>query len=125
MSERKQFDKCVQPTREGPLTPAQTGEALHQVESERQFQQKNADTKTPFSRVTKGDTSEPQPQPPIEFSKLHHYSVQTPIYGLLLSALNLSSHYEILPGTEERQCKLENLVKQYQKTCDTLNEEAF
>ncbi len=70
-------------------------------------------------------TAETSQQPlhlPEEFdpSKFPHYSVQTSIYGLLLTALNCSEHYEKFPGTEARQQKLEDLVKDYLETCDAL-----
>ena len=61
----------------------------------------------------------------VDIAGLPHYSPQSPIYSLLLSALSLSEHYERLPGAQERQAKLESLLKKYQKTCDTLNEETF
>ena len=61
----------------------------------------------------------------VDIGGLPHYSPQCPIYSLLFSALNLSMHYEKSPGAEERQTKLESLLKKYQKTCDALNEEAF
>lgn len=67
----------------------------------------------------------PEKQPlrlPADFdpSKFPHYSVQTSIYGLLLSALNLSEHYEKFPSFEARQRKLEDLLKDYLETCDAL-----
>lgn len=67
----------------------------------------------------------PEKQPlrlPAEFdpTKYPHYSVQSSVYSLLLSALNLSVHFEKFPGFEERQKKLEMLIKDYQETCDPI-----
>ena len=47
-----------------------------------------------------------------------HYNVQASIYSMLLSALNLSEHFEKFPGVEERQRKLEDLITAYLATCD-------
>lgn len=67
----------------------------------------------------------PERQPlhlPVAFDprKYPHYKVQVAIYSLLLSALNMSEHFEKLPGKEERQRKLELLIKEYLETCDPI-----
>lgn len=79
----------------------------------------NADA--PQENIT-AETSQQPLHLPEEFdpSKFPHYSVQSSIYGLLLSALNLSEHYERFPNTEARQAKLEDIVKDYLETCDAL-----
>lgn len=51
-----------------------------------------------------------------------HYSVQSSIYSLLLSALAMSEAFEKFPGLDERQRDLGNLVKKYQDTCDPLKQ---
>lgn len=58
--------------------------------------------------------------PSFDPSKYPHYSVQSSIYSLLLSALTMSEHYEKYPGAEERQKKLDELIRDYQETCDPL-----
>lgn len=58
--------------------------------------------------------------PDFDPSKYPHYSVQSSIYSLLLSALNMSEHYEKYPNAEARQKKLDELVRDYQDTCDPL-----
>lgn len=58
--------------------------------------------------------------PEFDYSKYPHYSVQSSIYSLLLSALNMSEHYEKFPNSEARQKKLEDIVRDYQDTCDPL-----
>jgi hypothetical protein len=67
----------------------------------------------------------PEKQPlrlPRDFdpSKFPHYSVQSSIYGLLLSALSLAEHYERFPNSEERRKDLESILKKYLTTCDSL-----
>jgi len=67
----------------------------------------------------------PERQPlrlPREFdsSKWPHYDVQNSVYCLLLSALNLSEHFEKYPGYDDRQKKLESLLKDYLVTCDQI-----
>jgi hypothetical protein len=76
---------------------------------------------TPQENAT-AEVSEQVLRLPPEFdpNQFPHYSVQTSIYGLLLSALNLSEHYERFPNTEARQAKLEDIVKDYLETCDAL-----
>lgn len=53
-----------------------------------------------------GMNEEPPPEPrkpaDLDLSKNRHYEVQSSIYSLLLSALNLSERYERLPGANER-----------------------
>ena len=86
----------------------------------------NQDQKPPGTTTQAGKTKLPPEQQPLhlpaEFDprKYPHYEVQVAIYSLLLSALNLSDHFEKLPGVEERQKKLESLVKDYLDTCDPL-----
>jgi len=58
--------------------------------------------------------------PEFDYSKYPHYSVQSSIYSLLLSALNMSEHFERFPSAEARQKKLEDIVRDYQDTCDPL-----
>ncbi len=58
--------------------------------------------------------------PDFDPSKFPHYSVQSSIYGLLLSALSLAEHYERFPNREERMKDLEAVMKKYLATCDTL-----
>jgi hypothetical protein len=58
--------------------------------------------------------------PDFDPSKYPHYSVQSSIYSLLLSALNMSEHYEKYPDAETRQKILDDLVRRYQETCDPL-----
>jgi len=58
--------------------------------------------------------------PAFDPSKYPHYSVQSSIYSLLLSALNMSEHYEKYRGAAERQRLLDDLVRRYQDTCDPL-----
>lgn len=69
----------------------------------------------------------PEKQPlklPANFDprKHPHYSVQSSIYSLLLSALAMSESFEKFPGMEERQKELCILVKKYQDTCDPLKQ---
>jgi hypothetical protein len=54
--------------------------------------------------------------PDFDPAKFPHYSVQSSIYSLILSALHLSTHYEKWPGAEKRQAKLEKLLTRYLKT---------
>ncbi len=54
-------------------------------------------------------------------SKFPHYSVQSSIYALLLSAMGLSEHYERYPEKEARQKKLEEVMKDYLSTCNSLS----
>lgn len=54
-------------------------------------------------------------------SKFPHYSVQSSIYALLLSAMGLSEHYERYPEKEVRQRKLEEIMKDYLSTCNSLS----
>jgi len=49
-----------------------------------------------------------------------HYSVQSSIYALLLSALNLSEHFEKYHDFEERQRKMELVIKDYLETYDAI-----
>lgn len=49
-----------------------------------------------------------------------YYSVQCSIYSLLLSALNMSYNYEKVAGVAARVKKIEDLVVEYQDTCDQL-----
>jgi hypothetical protein len=56
----------------------------------------------------------------LDLDKHPHYTVQSTIYSLLLSALNMSEHYEKYPGAEERQQILDGIVRVYQETCDPL-----
>jgi hypothetical protein len=77
--------------------------------------------------VAESHEDEPAPEkaplhlpPKIDASNDPHYSVQTSIYSLLLTALNVSDHYENYPGAEERQRKLEDVTKDYLETCDAL-----
>ena len=49
-----------------------------------------------------------------------HYSAQTSVFSLLLSALNMAQHYEQYPGLEHRQKLIETALKSYQATCDPL-----
>jgi len=58
--------------------------------------------------------------PDFDYRDYPHYSVQSSIYSLLLSALNMSEHYEKFPGMEERQKQIEAVIKSYQNTCDPL-----
>ena len=67
----------------------------------------------------------PEQQPlhlPVQYDprKYPHYDVQSTLYCLLLSALNLSDHFEKFAGYEERQKDLEALVKKYLGTCDPI-----
>ena len=55
-----------------------------------------------------------------EQRKYPHYSVQSSIYSLLLSALSMAQHYERFPGEELRQELLAKLIREYQRTCDRL-----
>lgn len=65
--------------------------------------------------------SQPLTLPPdFDPTKYPHYSVQSTIYSLLLNALDLSVRYETRPGGAERQKCLEELILEYQKTCDAL-----
>lgn len=68
-----------------------------------------------------GQSPQTRPVPPaFDPSKYPHYSVQSSIYSLLLSALNMSEHYEKHPDAETRQKKLDDLVRDYQNTCEHL-----
>jgi hypothetical protein len=58
--------------------------------------------------------------PQFDPRKWPHYNVQSSVYSMLLSALNLSEHFEKFPGYESRQEKLEALIKEYQSTCDPI-----
>ena len=67
----------------------------------------------------------PERQPlhlPVAFDprRYPHYNVQSSIYSMLLSALNLSEHFEKYAGFEERQRKLELVIKEYLETCDAI-----
>ena len=71
----------------------------------------------------------PERQPlhlPVAFDprKYPHYNVQASIYSMLLSALNLSEHFEKYAGFEERQRKLELVLKDYLETCDAIKNRA-
>lgn len=74
--------------------------------------------------MNKAPTVEPQREPrkpaDLDMEKYPHYSVQSSIYSLLLSALNMSVRYEKYPGAEERQKTLDEMVLVYQNTCDAL-----
>lgn len=52
--------------------------------------------------------------------KYPHYDVQQSAYSMLLSTLTLVTHYEKYPGFEERQRKLELLLKDYLDTCNQI-----
>lgn len=68
-----------------------------------------------------GQPKQTKPAPPdLDLDKYPHYSVQSSIYSLLLTALNLSERYEKYPGAEERQEILDDMVRVYQNTCDLL-----
>ena len=68
---------------------------------------------------TQPSQREPSKVPPnFDPSRYPHYSVQSTIFSLLLSALNMSEHYERFPGAEERQRLLDRLVYEYQQTCE-------
>ena len=56
--------------------------------------------------------------PDYDATKYPHYSVQSSIYSLLLSALTMAEHYERWPGAEARKCILDHAICEYQKTCD-------
>lgn len=58
--------------------------------------------------------------PDFDPTKYPHYSVQSSVYSLLLSALSMAEHYERVPGMEQRQKKLDDVVKDYQDTCDAI-----
>jgi hypothetical protein len=58
--------------------------------------------------------------PHFDFSKYPHYSVQSTLYSLALSMLNMSEAYEKYEGFEERQKLIEKLILTYQDTCDQL-----
>jgi hypothetical protein len=59
--------------------------------------------------------------PPMYNPKTYpHYDVQQSVYAMLLSALSLANHFEKLPGLEERQKKLEAIMKEYLDTCENL-----
>lgn len=88
----------------------------------------------PAARTPAAETPEPpipESELPPERQPLHlpsafdprkhpHYNVQSTIYSLLLSGLNLSEHFEKYPGFEDRQRKLELLIKDYLETCDAV-----
>ena len=54
-------------------------------------------------------------------SRYPHYSVQTTMYSLLLSAMSMSETHERYPGFEVRQQKLESLLSDYHATVEPLN----
>ena len=62
--------------------------------------------------------------PDFDPSNYPHYSVQSSIYSLLLTALNMSEHYERYPNVDIRRNVLENAVIVYQDTCDALKVKA-
>jgi hypothetical protein len=89
--------------------------------------------KTESPKAAPARVEEPQPvselppekQPlslPDDFdpTKYPHYSVQSSIYSMLLSALSMAEHYERLVGSEERQKRLDELVRDYLRTCDAI-----
>jgi hypothetical protein len=53
-------------------------------------------------------------------SKYPHFSIQTSIYSLLLSAMSMSETHERCPGAEIRQQKLESLITDYLQTVDQI-----
>ncbi len=79
-------------------------------------------------QITKPTTNQQpsaQTQPsalPPDFDPLKypHYSVQSSIYSLLLSALGLAENYERMPGKEGRWEDLDALIKKYLETCDLI-----
>lgn len=58
--------------------------------------------------------------PDFDQAKYPHYSVQSSIYSLLLSALSMAEHYERMPGAQARQDKLDEVVKDYLSTCELI-----
>ena len=77
-----------------------------------------------------GQQNSPQDQasklpPGFDPGKYPHYSVQSSIYSLLLSALSMAEHYERYPGAEERHRQLDSLVRDYQETCEPLRISLF
>jgi len=57
--------------------------------------------------------------PPQQYNeKYPHYPVQSSIYSLLVSAMNMSVRYEQRPGGRERQQALKALIADYEITCD-------
>lgn len=118
----------VKPT-ETPQTPkstkitktAKNGKAEEEAETEPAAAQVSA----PVEEDIPESELPPEKQPlrlPAGFdsTKWPHYDVQNSVYCLLLSALNLSEHFEKYPGAEDRQKKLESLLKDYLVTCDQI-----
>ena len=58
--------------------------------------------------------------PDFDPAKYPHYSVQSSIYSLLISALGLAENYERMPGREGRWEDLDTLIKKYLETCDLI-----
>lgn len=79
--------------------------------------------------MNKASTPEPQREPrkpaDLDLDQHPHYNVQSTIYSLLLSALNMSEHYEKYPGAEERQQILHRIVGVYQDTVELLKNQAL
>src|SRR6267154_3362027 len=48
---------------------------------------------------------------PFEPKNYPHYDVQSSLYSLLLTALTVAVHFEKIPGFQERQRKLEAVMK--------------
>jgi hypothetical protein len=63
----------------------------------------------------------PSGSPPDFDPTYPHLTVQRSIRDLLLSALDLASKYETLPGAAKRRREIKRAISEYQKTCD-LNE---
>jgi len=86
---------------------------------------KRQNTSIGSEQISEDNELPPLRQPlhmPPEFDpeRYPHYSVQSSIYSLLLTALNVSDHYEKYPGAEGRQRSLEELITQYVEICDAL-----
>ncbi len=61
------------------------------------------------------------PTPTIDPDKQRHYQVQSSIYSLILTALNLSLAYEVYPNGDKRRSKLDALAAEYGQTCNQIS----
>jgi hypothetical protein len=126
-------------TKAKATAPKPKSEPIQAKAKVKKSEPKTQQTEPKAARLTKPETAQvmvedqlpeselpPERQPlrlPRDFdpSKFPHYSVQSSIYALLLSAMGLSEHYERYPEKEARQKKLEEIMKDYLSTCNSLS----
>ncbi len=69
----------------------------------------------------KAKPQEEAPTPTVDTDSQRHYQVQSSIYSLILTALNLSISYETYPNADKRRAKLDALASEYGSTCNQVN----